>query len=69
MQQTPSTRSILTNLEVRAAALGLNFTVLCREAGIAYSTYARWRNGDTDPLMKVGKIDAAIRKHEEAVNQ
>ncbi len=65
MHQTSFTRSVLTGFENRADALGLKFTVICREAGIAYSTFSRWRRGATDPLNKVGKLDAVIRKYED----
>ena len=69
MQKPTFTRSVLTDLEDRATALGLKFTAICREAGIAYSTFSRWRRGATDPLIKVGKLDAVIRKYEDAADK
>ena len=65
MNQTTFTKSVLTDIEDRAETLGLKFTAICREAGIAYSTFSRWRRGTTDPFIKVGKLDAVIRKYEE----
>ena len=69
MHQTSFTRSVLTDLENRANLLGLKFTAICREAGIAYSTFSRWRAGSTDPFIKVGKLDAVIRKYEDSANK
>ena len=69
MTLPPFSHQILTDFEDRAKNLGLNFSKICRQADIAYSTYARWRKGITDPLRSAAKIDAVLRQHEERDNR
>ena len=69
MRLPPFSHKILTDLEDRAQNLGLNFSKICRQADIAYSTYSRWRDGKTDPLRSISKIDAVLRHHEEQNNR
>ena len=69
MTLPPFSHQILTDFEERARNLGLNFSKICRQADIAYSTYARWRKGQTDPLRSISKIDAVLRHHEEQNNR
>ena len=40
-------------IERRAKALGLGMPDVCRAAGIAPSTFYRWRAGDTCPSLDV----------------
>lgn len=47
--------AILTAQEVerRAEAVGLSMASVCRRAGIAVSTFTRWRAGKTAPSIRV----------------
>lgn len=40
-------------IEVKAAACGKSMAAVCREAGIAQSTWSRWRRGETEPTLGV----------------
>ena len=40
-------------IEARAKAAGLSLEELCKRAGIAMSTFYRWRSGDTEPRLDV----------------
>ena len=44
-----------TEMEDRAKAAGLTLTELCDRAGIAVSTFYRWRMGETEPRLSVYK--------------
>ena len=56
------------DIKLRADALGLSLSKLCRDADISESTLQRWRRGDTDPLRKIRAVDDALKKHEDARN-
>lgn len=40
-------------IECQAAAAGLSLRELCARAGIAQSTFYRWRAGATEPQVRV----------------
>lgn len=40
-------------IERMAAEVGLTVAKLCERAGIAHSTFTRWRKGDTEPTLEV----------------
>lgn len=40
-------------IEARAKLAGLSIVDVCRKAGIAFSTFYRWRKGDTCPTIDV----------------
>jgi predicted transcriptional regulator len=40
-------------IEAKAKAAGLSIGDLCRSAGIALSTFYRWRAGETSPTLDV----------------
>ena len=40
-------------IEVLAHAQGLSIRELCRRAGVAQTTFTRWKKGDTEPLLSV----------------
>lgn len=49
-------------IERQAAEAGLSVKDLCLRAGIAQSTFYRWRNGDTDPQMRLyRRITSVLR--------
>lgn len=48
-------------IEASAAAAGISMAEVCRRAGIAQSTFGRWKNGRTEPTMAVyRRICAAV---------
>jgi transcriptional regulator with XRE-family HTH domain len=50
-------------IEARAKVVGLSLPELCERAGIALSTFYRWRSGDTSPSIDVYRrlVEAAAR--------
>jgi transcriptional regulator with XRE-family HTH domain len=47
-------------MEARARDAGLSLVELCERAGIALSTFYRWRSGDTSPSIDVyRRLEAA----------
>ena len=40
-------------IERQAAAVGLSLRELCARAGIAQSTFYRWKAGNTEPQVRV----------------
>lgn len=40
-------------LEDRARTAGLSMAEVCRRAGIAQSTFSRWKSGTTEPTLDV----------------
>lgn len=42
-----------SDIEAKAKAAGLTIAELCRRAGIAQSTFSRWKAGDTKPTIGV----------------
>jgi transcriptional regulator with XRE-family HTH domain len=47
-------------IEARAKEAGLSLAELCERAGIALSTFYRWRSGDTSPSVNVyRRLEAA----------
>jgi len=43
----------ITQMEAGLAKAGLSAADLCRKAGIANSTWGRWKNGSFQPRMRV----------------
>lgn len=55
------------DVEARARVAGLSIKEVCRRAGIAQSTFARWKAGTTSPRLDVcNRIVAVIRAAIEA---
>ena len=51
------------DIEQAAAAAGISVAAACRLAGIPRSTFARWKNGQSDPsLGTVQRLADAIAK-------
>jgi predicted transcriptional regulator len=40
-------------IERRASVAGLSMADVCRSAGIARSTFSRWKAGETEPTLSV----------------
>jgi transcriptional regulator with XRE-family HTH domain len=50
-----------SEVEHLARARGLTIRALCREVGIAPSTFTRWKSGETEPTLGVyRRIVAAV---------
>lgn len=41
------------DVEARAQAAGISISTICQNAGIARSTFTRWKRGDTQPTLAV----------------
>lgn len=41
------------DIERLAAAAGRTMAAVCRDAGVAPSTFTRWKNGTTEPTLDV----------------
>lgn len=60
----------LTLMEHELAKRGLSRSALCRRAGIALTTWTRWKSGKTQPQMRVWDrvqrhYGAMIAQHDE----
>jgi transcriptional regulator with XRE-family HTH domain len=42
-----------SEIEAEAAAAGLSMAEVCRRAGVAQSTFTRWKSGKTEPTLDV----------------
>ena len=57
-------RSAIADIETRAAALGENWTTLCRRAGISRSTPDRWKSKDPATIRAVTNIQNILSELE-----
>ncbi len=66
MADLPIALPTASEIETRAKALGRSMTAVCREAGIHWSTWYRWRAGTTSPSIDVCSrlLDATADKRE-----
>ncbi len=46
------TKELLDKIEQRASNLGIKISAVLSEAGVDYSTWWRWRKGETSPTVK-----------------
>jgi len=46
------TQTLIADAERRAVAAGLSVDEFCKDAGIARSTWQRWKSGATEPTMR-----------------
>jgi hypothetical protein len=54
--------SIISDLEKQASANGVPIYLLCQQAGIARSTWTRWKSCETSPQGRVwGRVESAAR--------
>ena len=42
-----------SEIETRAKLAGLSVAQMCAQAGVAHSTFTRWRAGHTEPTLTV----------------
>lgn len=54
--------SVVEDLEAQARAAGKSISEVCREAGVARSTFTRWKSGDNAPNIRT------LRKIQEVLN-
>lgn len=65
-------QQIVADYEARAKAAGLTIGALCREAGLAASTFSRWKRTDKNPdpigmtLASMTAIERVLTAHERA---
>ncbi len=43
---------MVEDLEAQARARGLSISEVCRQAGVARSTFTRWKSGDNEPNVR-----------------
>jgi len=53
MQNFSETGNPVRMIEDRAKTIGLSIAEICRRAGIANSTFKRWKSGQTEPQFRV----------------
>jgi transcriptional regulator with XRE-family HTH domain len=54
-------------IEAAAEIAGLSMAEVCRRAGIAQSTFGRWKNGRTEPTLDVyRRLCAAVAPQPES---
>jgi transcriptional regulator with XRE-family HTH domain len=56
--------NIIAEWEARAKAAGATIADICGRAGIAPSTFSRWKSGTSITLATANKFDAALRTFE-----
>lgn len=57
-------KNILDAIEARAGSLNVSLPVLCRDAGVQYSTIYRWRHGQSSPLLETFRQHTAALERE-----
>lgn len=63
-------RTAIKNIEERAAALGENWTTLCKRARISRTTPDRWKKADPATIRAVSKVQRLLEELEaEAANE
>lgn len=59
------TKELLDKIEERAARLNVKLSAVVAEAGVDYSTWWRWRKGETSPTVKtLMQVQAVLDKLE-----
>lgn len=53
----------LKAIEAEARAVGLNYTSICKEAGISRATPDRWKKSTPKTVSIVAKMEAIIARH------
>jgi len=55
----------VAKIESDAVAVGLNLTVICKEAGISRATPDRWRKKTPKTVLLIKKMEAIIERRRE----
>lgn len=56
-------RERIKKIETDANAVGINFTTICREAGISRATPDRWKRNTPKTVLIVTTMEAIVAKH------
>lgn len=56
-------RGRLKKLEEDARRVGINMTVVCKEAGVGRSTPDRWHRNQPKTVEIIEKMEAVVEKH------
>lgn len=65
-------QTVIAAIEERASKAGVSIRQLCIEADLHPTTFSRWKLSKDNPmpvgatLVSLGKLDAALRKFEDA---
>ena len=61
--------SRVAKIEADARAVGLNFTTICKEAGISRATPDRWKRGTPRTIEIVDQMEKIVAKAVEGAKQ
>jgi len=56
-------RERVTRIEDEAKRIGLNFTSICKEAGISRATPDRWRKESPKTIRLVERMEEIVERH------
>jgi len=60
---TDEFRKRIEKIETDAKSVGLNFTSICKEAGISRATPDRWKKSTPKTIEIITKIEAIVAAH------
>ncbi len=63
---TDTFKQRLAAVEANAKAAGLNFTSICKEAGISRATPDRWKKSTPKTVEILTQMEAVLEKHKAA---
>ena len=63
---TEEFRKRIRSIESEAVACGLNWTTLCKEAGLSRATPDRWKKKTPKTVEVVAKLEEIVAKHKAA---
>lgn len=55
----------LSNIENEAKTLGINWTVICKEAGLSRATPDRWKKHTPKTVQIVDRMEQILARHKE----
>ena len=60
--------SVVEDLEAQAHEAGKSISEVCRQAGVARSTFTRWKSGDNTPNIRtIQKILDVLNTNDQAI--
>lgn len=63
MTFTKTFRDRLSAIETEAFAMGLNWTTICKDAGISRATPDRWKRSTPATIKLIDKMEQVVAKH------
>ena len=63
MTFTDEFKKRVEKIEADAKAVGLNFTSICKEAGISRATPDRWKKSTPKTIAIVSEMESIVAKH------